>query len=96
MKFNVENAPKPPRDDGLIGNVYRCKGGRGYLNKFWVVVGQNGNTVICLGINEMGEIISSANYGAHVFLGYCYSREPVGRVTEMPNLDFTIEWFNFD
>lgn len=93
MKFNIENAPNFP-DETLVGNVYRCKGGN--KSKYWIIVAASREVgIVCLGINEKGEITSSGNYGLHVFEGYPWSREPIGRVNAMPSLEWEIQWNKF-
>lgn len=90
MKFNTTDAPEIDPPHSIVGNVYRCMGGR--KSGYWIVVAVHVNTVVVLGLNNEGEITSSSNYGLHVFYGNPWSREPVGRVIEMPDLNFVIEW----
>lgn len=90
MRFDLTDAPPEPLPDALVGNVYRCQGGN--KTAFWVVVAADDRGVVCLGIDREGAITSSANYGRHVFEGYPWQRFPIGRVTEMPDLSFRVEW----
>jgi hypothetical protein len=96
MKINMDNAPKFPNEGLEIGNVYRCKGGANSDQKFWVVVGLPRDRVVMLGIDNEGNIVSSADYGQHVF--NCQSpyftrgRDIVGRCKDMPALNFSVEW----
>lgn len=92
MKFNTTNAPAIPDDSVAIGNVYLSKNSR--VTKYWVVVGLRDRTVIMLGLDEEGNISSSASYGQHCFedAAWCKGRKPIGRVVNMPTLEFQIEW----
>lgn len=92
MKFDTKNAPDFPSDEVAIGNVYISKNSR--VTKYWVVVAIRDNTCIMLGIDEHGDITSSASYGRHCFedTQYFKGRKPIGRVVNMPTLEFSIEW----
>lgn len=93
MKFNIENAPKELLDDDVaVGNVYnsKCK----TITKFWVVVAIRGHQVIMLGMDDEGNITSSQTYGRHMFEDnqWTRGRKPIGRVVDLPSLEFKIEW----
>lgn len=90
MNFNTTGQPRDFNSSDLIGNVYKCKGGN--KTAYWIVVAVRDGTVICLGIDRDGNITSSVNYGVHVFCGYPWCREALGKVTDMIDLNFTISW----
>ncbi len=94
MKFNTENKPNFPDDEFMVGNVYRCKGGARYPQKFWVVIGIHDGMAIMLGISAEGNITSCAKYGQYVFDGTSpnFQREFVGRATNIGELTLNIEW----
>lgn len=95
MKFDFDNKPDFETQDevDLVGNVYLCKGGN--KTRFWVIVGVRANTVICLGVDEEGNITSSSNYGLHVFHNSPWARKRVGRVIDMPEMKFNVAWESF-
>lgn len=90
MKFDTTAKPDFDTPDDIIGNVYLCKGGN--KTRFWIVVAIRVNTVVCLGVDQDGNITSSSNYGLHVFDGCPWSRQPVGKVLDMPDMNFSIRW----
>jgi len=90
MKFNTEAAPTgalSPRSV-RVGDVYPCKGGRGYLKKAWVVLSVREDRTTVISINEEGEIICGETYGTHAF----ESRDLIGRVEGLEELKFDIQW----
>lgn len=93
MKFNTENAPPLPDEGVQVGAVYSSKQHR--VTRWWVVVAIRGDTVVCLGLNEKGEITTGTNYGRHVFEGGCCrkGRQRLGRVKDI-DLSMNIEWEN--
>lgn len=96
MKFDLKDAPIIDNEVLQVGNIYSCKGGRNSNHKFWVVVALTDNSVVMLGIDQEGNIISSANYGRHVFdcssQYFTRGRERIGIVVDMPELTFNVKW----
>ena len=90
MKFNLDGAPPEPPPSSLVGNVYRCKGGN--KSRYWVIVAVHRGTCVCLGLDEEGNVTSSTNYAEHVFDGFPWSRELIGRAIDMPDMNFRIAW----
>jgi hypothetical protein len=93
MKFNLAAAPPDPPPStlvGLVGNVYRCKGGN--KSKYWVIVSVHNRTCVCLGLDDEGNVTSSTNYSEHVFEGFPWSRELIGRAVDMPEMRFNVAW----
>lgn len=90
MKFNTEAAPANALEcRGVrVGDVYPCKGGRGYLKKAWVVMSVREDRCTVLSINEHGEIICGETYGTHAF----ERRDLIGRVEGLEELIFNIQW----
>lgn len=91
MKFNTENAPEQPNEGVQVGDVYSSKQHR--VTRWWVVVAIRDDTVVCLGLNEIGEITTGTNYRKHVFEGGCCwkGRQRLGRVKDL-DLSLNIEW----
>jgi hypothetical protein len=95
MRFNLEGVSLEPETD-LLGNVYRCRGGRktclGRKTRYWVVVACSDTTAVCLGIDGVGNITSSSNYGKYVLEGPPRDQECVGRVVDIKDFALTIKW----
>ena len=92
MKFDTSNAPTLPDDGPQVGYIYKSK----CTSKtfFWLVVAIDGNSIILLGLNKHGEIVSSTQYSRHVFEDREWGpgRKPIGRVVNMPDMVFEVEW----
>ena len=93
MKFTLPQ-PAPENEFGLrIGNVYRCNGGG--KTRYWIVVGLDDRSVNLLGINDQGEVSSTANYGRHVFenasLGF-RGRAVLGFCEGVTDLNLSVVW----
>lgn len=100
MKFNLP-LPQPKEElpdnrEVTIGNVYRCHGGG--KTRYWVVVGCDERTVNLLGINDAGDVTSTANYGVHVFsrqwetYKHHRDRSKIGFCAGLDELQFDIDW----
>ncbi len=92
MRFDFSGRPDfdTQLEDSLIGNIYRCKGGN--KTNYWMIVGVRASTVICLGLDDEGNITSSSNYGLHVFHNSPWAREPLGKAIDMPEMRFNVAW----
>ncbi len=96
MKLDFSDKPKfvDQIEVGLVGNIYRCKGGN--KTNYWLIVAVRENTVICLGLDDEGNVTSSSNYGLHVFYNSPWARRPIGRALDMPEIKFSVSWENYD
>lgn len=95
MKFNLPE-PQPMIVKSLqVGNVYPCRGGK--KTKYWVVIGIADDMCHLIGLNQLGEISSTASYGVHVFDGssFVFKRcdSILGYCPSIATMNFDIEWF---
>lgn len=86
-------AEHQPAHELRVGNVYPCHGGK--KTRYWIVIGLSERAVHMVGINDAGDITSTANYGAHVFNGRHagFKQRPVLGFCEWASeMAFTIRW----
>lgn len=84
MKFNYPEGKAPDLPPEVeVGNVYgsRCR----TKTHAWLIVAIIGRTAHALGLNEEGEISSTASYGVHAF----ERRNIIGKV-DLSNMEFPI------
>lgn len=94
MRVNMVGSPLIPEPKLELGNVYRCKGGKSYNEKFWLVVGLPRDRAVMLGIDAEGNIVYSGKYGQFVFdpTNQHFHRELVGKCSGLDELQFSIDW----
>jgi hypothetical protein len=90
VRFNL-NTPKAKdlMEPVAVGDVYITKSGRGNCDpRFQVIVGQRENCTVYVGIDKEGNVTT-----AGVYYTSCYDRrQRVGRVENIDDLCFNIEW----
>lgn len=86
MKVNLENLTPRQRGEVEVGNLYPGKGGRGNT-MYWLVVALTEQGCCLLGLNAVGEVVSTASYNQRAMR----ERALIGRVEGLVNLTFEIE-----
>lgn len=84
MQINIPTG-LPAGGPVLVGNIYAARGGIGRKRpdtKYWVVVAVAEHSVSALGLDEHGNVVTTANYLPHTF----ERRSLVGHVAGLDNL----------
>lgn len=90
MKFRIEDKAVLPQTPSVrVGNVYPAKGGARAKIAMWVVIGvdEGSQRVHLVGLNDIGEMRSTCSYGIWAM----QSRDVIGRVEGLDELEFTVE-----
>lgn len=87
MKFDLSGIPKTAIRAGLqVGDVLPARGGRGET-AVWLVAAIRERTAHVLGLNEAGEIVSTATYGLHAL----EVRDVIARCKALPDFMASME-----
>lgn len=103
MKFNlpiVECLPEVEFREVQVGDIYPAKGGA--KTRYWIVLALSGREsfqgemVHMIGLNAEGDIVATTSYGRHAIEGtrdgLFKPRQLLGRVKDIQDLQFDIEW----
>lgn len=91
MKIDLSAVPREFLDDDpRVGDVYPAQGGPGQADQrtaMWIVIGVRNRSVVCMGVNTMGEIVSATSYQSHTF----ERRRKIGRCPDVENMILRVE-----